>query len=1042
MSDIGGGTLKQFSFSKAFGINPSAASGTVLLAAGSSFSLGVGDYVVYSFGSVASFPGVVTEVAEAANFGQGREQTFQVVDNRIRLGWQAVFGAWNIEDDLNGMHSGRPASPSTGSDSSSHGTDGADFLPLSNPPTPVGAGNPEVSATPWQQRRRYRHLLPEHFESGLWTWTEAPLSTREILNSAFNHAWGDFGFTRNYHSALDDTLLTGLDYTSGVKLSNLVSEINSRAGLDLTISGSRSLIWLRKGDGLPPVPDASCSSYSSGSSLAAVDTAVRVVGGRVRMQRINVTLEPDWKPAWNAFIDELAWLREVADAFSKPTATKSDLLDLAAYARSVTVYQYAKQKADTAFLDTRPFGRVSRAQLPAWVYIRELVYRSYRIPPAFTLHGVPLSSLDLADSLLCNTDITGDGSTAKQCYAEAPIQFYPGVQATAIARGQPLDLINARDIRLFYRNSTKDLRNEWTTAPQFEVDAIGKSIRFAVPTFIDGDAAEGKSIYLRVNKGEGGGDDLSALLGSLESDYLDIVVPNPDFEIAPAEVRASFCFLLGNYFKDYGKGPRRGPLPANGLDLHVLDMASDTGFSSAALDTLASSEIRMPSVSGSFKEVLYDDGGKAADKAEKIGESALTLSAIQASGGFTRNGLAGTPLTACVDRVTVDIDFASGITEKVDYTKARSTSVALAERSLQRIQRSEELFNGQDALKREIREYKLLAKAERQPRSRARSHTSFTDVFEKPVGSETPSTVMVRDKNAAAPTRDGVKKWLAGDLVWLDAKGYPVASGGTFGGVVVSASKNVGTEESQFQSKELHLAYAGRVPVRVEPGIQVNGTVFADSGGHLGKTAGAVIIGRLAHGEATPAAPSGELLAMVDLGGGASSAEAGPCYLGEIITWSADGSDSGSDAEIKTGIRGGLVECGDRIWSVPHIEVALTPDRVQWVSIRTFIRPNTDDAESVSLQGISISEVPEIRFHESQSEPDYGLIKVPPIFSPIMTEGVWIYGIGLPLGKLTVAAGVVTFERTGCGHFVLTHCPGVLSYYRTSDLGASSSASI
>lgn len=860
MSDLGGGIIRSFSFSKAWGTNPSAATGEVLIDAvgGVNPSLAVGDYLTFAFGSLASFPGVVSEVGVASSFGQGLVQTFQVVDNRVRLGWQSVFGAWNIEDDTLSNHSARPPSPSTGPSSGDSGDDALGFGPIGDPPTPVGVDSLPVSATPWAQRRRYKHLLPQHFQSGLWTYTDTPLTTTEILNSAFNNAWGDYGFTRNYHAALNTSILTGLDYTSGIKLANLISEINSKCGLEITISGSRTLIWGRKGDGLPPLPDSASTPISNGSALTSVDSAVRVVGERTRIQKLNIGLEPDWNQAWNAWIDEAAWRREVAAAFEMPTATKAEQLVLSAFARHVTVYQYAKKKEDFSLLDTRPFGRVSRSALPAWVYIRELVYRSYRIPPDFVLHGVPLSSMDFADSLICNTDVTGEGLAAKQCYADSPIQFYPSVQATVIVRGQPLDLINARDIRLFYRNSTEDLRNEWTAASDFEVDAIGKSIRFAVPTFIDGDAAEGKSIFLRINKGEGGGEDLTSKVAA-GSDYLDVVVPNPGFEIYPAQVQASFCFLMGRFFRDYGVSPRRGFIPASGLDLHVLDMADDDGFSSAALAAIDNTALRLPDVSGSFKELLYEDGVGAIAKANAVASSALELSAVQDSGGFTRNGVVGTSLTPVVDRITVNINFNGGVTEEVQYTKARTTTAALAERTMQRIQRTEELFSGQESLKREIREYRLMAAAERRPAtSRDGARESISDALNKPVGGESPQVHTVKNNPAAAP--EGV--WRAGHFVWLDAAGVPTATGGTFGGVLVA--------KPHEDSTELSIAYAGRVPALVAANLPVNSVIAASPGESIGTSSGAVTIGRLAHGEATPDSDSGEVLAMVDLGGGSA----------------------------------------------------------------------------------------------------------------------------------------------------------------------------
>jgi hypothetical protein len=1014
MADVGGGIIQDYSFTYAWGVNPSAASGTALLdivgGSGQPFGLGVGDYVVYSFGSVASFSGIITEVSEVQNFGSGRQQTFSIADNRIRLQYQWVFAAFNIEDPTVTNSEGRPVSPAAGSDSSSAGSNAATFAPVGGPAAPVAAGPTPEPASPWGQRRRYRHLLPQHWQSGIWTYTDEPLTTRQILNYAFNHSWGDFGFSRNYHSALDSVVLTGLDYTTGIRLSNLVAEINSKCGLDVKIEGARTLVWGRKGVGLPPLRDATCAPYSSGLSLSANDTGVRVVGERTRIQRLNIELEPDWKQAWNAFIDEAAWRREVAAVFSLPTATKADQLNLSAYARKVTVLQYAKAKNDTAFVDHRPFGRVSRNQLPAWVYIRELVYRSYRIPLSFSLHGVPLSSLELADSLLLATDVSGEGAAARQVYASDPTQYYPSAQASAIVRGQPLDLVNARDIRLFYRNATGDLRNEWTSAPDFEVDAIGKSIRFAVPTFIDGDPSEGKSIYLKINKGEGGGADLTSLVGQ-GSDYLDIVVPNPDFVIQPAQVKASFCFLLGRMFQDYGSGPRRGVVSSNGLDLHVLDMAGDSG-SPAGTASISTGLLRLPGSGGNFRELLYHDGQGAMAKADTIADSAIQRQAVQASGGFTRHGVVGTPLTPVVDRITVAVNASSGITEQVEYTKARSSSGFFAENTLQRIQRTEEMFAGQDALKREIREYRMMAWLEKRgPVSRDESRRGLSDVFEKPVGGENPQVQRVKNHPAAAPSGG----WKAGDLVWLDQAGVPTSSDGVFGGVLVCAPGQ--------DAAELSLAYAGRVPVRVTPGLAVNSVLLASPGDRSASDSGSVTIGRLAHGEETPAAPSGELLAMVDLGGGGGGG-AGPefCPFGQIIPIPA------SDPPAM-GIRGGVVHCGDQNWNLDAYPVDLTVavDTLLWIEVSCAV--NTDDDGDLLLPGVETGTQPTSWSTGAGYPPNSAPTAAAPSATVILPIGRLI--VTLPAGSPAGTPGTATLLPAGCGNFTITHCAGTVGYVRS-----------
>ncbi len=1004
MSTIGGGVVRDYSFSKAWGVNPAAASGTALLdiigSPGGTFSIGVGDYVDFAFGGVASFLGIVSESSESVDFGTGRVQTFQVVDNRVRLGWQMVFAAYNIEDDVAGKILHRSINGSTVS--------------------PV-----EV----WKTRRRYKHLLPENWAKGKWTYTNEPMTASQVLDSAFGGAWGDYSFGRDYHTSLQSAVFLGLDWSTGIKLSNLVGEINGKAGLEVGITGEKTLKWVRKGVGLLPLPDASSAARSSGLALTSNDSRIRVVGERIRVQVVGLTLEPDWQSGWEAFIDEVAWRREVADAFDRPDVTKADQTALSAFAREVTVYEYAKKKSDVTLLDPRNFGRVSRNFLPAWVYIRELVYRSFRIPPGFTLHGIPLSSLDIADSLLAGVDIAGEGTSAKQIYAYQPVQFYPSTQAAVMIRGQPLDLIHDRDIRLFYRNSTKDLRNEWTAAADVEVDTVGKSIRTGTLWFIDGLASEGKSIYLRVNRGEGGEADITESVAA-DSDLLDIIVPNPDYEITPAQVKASFTFLLGRFHQDFGSGRRYGSIVSGGLDLHVLDLSGTNAFSPTGTASVGSGVLPFTGVAA--REILYEDGGTAVEKAAIIAESAINLDDIQASGGFTRHGLAGTALTPVVDRITVSITTSGGVTEQVEYTKARPSGAAFSERTLQRIQRSEELFSGQEALKREVREYKLIAAAERTSGKRGGKIQTIQDVFESPVGCKSFSSQKVTDKNSAAPTRaTGDPRWLAGDLCWLDAAGIPTKNGGTFGGVVIITPNATGNTDN----KELHLAYSGRVPVRVTPSLAVGSTLSADPGAHVAGASGSVVIGRLAHGEALPASTTGELFAMVDLGGGGSGSAAGPCYFGEIYTYD-DGSGSGS-GDTKTGIRGGNIRAGDKTWNLNdepfEIDLATPGEFPVWISIPLTV--NTNATHIATLSGVKTSTKP-VWGHGAGSSEDYPVTTCPDAF-PVggADTGVLI----VPIGQLTVAGGAATLAASGCGDITATHCPGTLDHYR-GHVGGSSSA--
>jgi hypothetical protein len=720
------------------------------------------------------------------------------------------------------------------------------------------------------------------------------MKTKEILDSAFNGADGSFSFGREYHSGLNSGVLTGLDYSTGIKLSNLVGEINSKTGLEVGLFNGSTLRWCRKGEGfVAPANTGNSTPRSTGMAITSTDTRIRVVGDRIRYQKLNIDLEPDWSQAWNPYIEEVAFLRALGGGSG---STEVGALLLSARARTITVAEFAAI-AGAGLMDSRRFGGVSRNQIPAWTYLHELVYRSYRIPESFTLEGLPLSSLDLTD-LIQATDVAGSSQVLS-----SPPRYYPRAQASAIARGQPLDLINSHDIREFYKTIGGDYSNTWNGAPDFEVDAMGKSIRFSVPTFIDGAGAS--SIYLCPNSGASG-------------DYAEIAVPNPNFLITPAQVKASFCFLLGRYYKDFGSGNRYGSIASGGLDQHLVD----------------------------GREVLYADGGSASTRAREIASCALELDPFQLSGGYTVHGAAGTELSACVDRVTVLITSDGGVTEQVEFTKARASGAAFSERTLQRIQRSEELFSGQEALKRESREYRLLAAAVSNPSvtRRSRNHARLSDVFNQTVGCSAVSTTIVA--NTGGP-------WTAGDVVWLDGSGCPTSEGGAvFGGVVVA---------SPGAAASMLLAYTGRVPVKVDTGIPVNGSIMGTVGESKGSAAGSVIIGRLAHGSPTPGT-SGTLLAMVDLGVGAGG--------GDAMGHPFQGYKSAGGVKIRTGFLYKGLGTKDEKYDIDSLEteLELVLGTVVWLELTINADGHTvDSAIITSSDGLGDDKGERLFFSETNA---------------------------------------------------------------------------
>jgi hypothetical protein len=210
---------------------------------------------------------------------------------------------------------------------------------------------------------------------------------------------------------------------------------------------------------------------------------------------------------------------------------------------------------------------------------------------------------------------------------------------------------------------------------------------------------------------------------------------------------------------------------------------------------------------------------------------------------------------------------------------------------------------------------------------------------------------------------------------------------------------------------------------------------LADPGAHVGSATGSVTIGRLAHGGALPASPTGQCFAMVDLGGGGGGTSAGPCHFGEIYTYSEDsGSDSGDS---KTGIRGGNIRAGDKTWNLNDepFEIDLTTPGEYPVWIRIPLTVNTNATNIATLSGVKTSTKPTWG-HGAGSSEDYPITTCPAAF-PVggAATGVLI----VPIGQVTVAGGVATLASAGCGDITATHCPGTLDHYRGHVAGGSSS---
>ena len=146
------------------------------------------------------------------------------------------------------------------------------------------------------------------------------------------------------------------------------------------------------------------------------------------------------------------------------------------------------------------------------------------------------------------------------------------------------------------------------------------------------------------------------------------------------------------------------------------------------------------------------------------------------------------------------------------------------------------------------------------------------------------------------------------------------------------------------------------------------------------------------------------------VGGGSAAAPGEP--FAEIVTW--------KEAEIKkTGIRGGAVYAGDKVWNVENkpLDLAATGSFRVWLEVG--VTANAEDG--VLLPGLQTSTAPEWKQESGDGNyPDQGIPEAP------SGSGTAIIAVGV----LSIANGTATLVPSSGGSISINHCPGNLSHTR------------
>lgn len=137
------------------------------------------------------------------------------------------------------------------------------------------------------------------------------------------------------------------------------------------------------------------------------------------------------------------------------------------------------------------------------------------------------------------------------------------------------------------------------------------------------------------------------------------------------------------------------------------------------------------------------------------------------------------------------------------------------------------------------------------------------------------------------------------------------------------------------------------------------------------------------------------------------------CAFGVILTLPDDAK----------AIAGGMVYCGDKNFLVPPYDIDLETDTEEKLYLELDCESNRDDDNEIFLPGIyTSSETTPSSFWQTTAG------SYPDNTSPVLATGIGT--IIIPLGTLTVADGIASFDPTGCGNVTVGQCGGTLSHTR------------
>lgn len=567
-----------------------------------------------------------------------------------------------------------------------------------------------------QRVKRYRHILPWNHFSRRCTWTSGPYTAAQILyycitgpgietpwTMAYTNASGNiFG---GFHASLGYPVYD-VDFEKGKSLAQVMVDMAEATGLLFTLMPDEAdlfrLVWSMKGVDGPDLADLTLEDplaltepfsddRETAQELSDNPTRVRVLGDRNLYQVHDIDLVPDWNTNWSQFytVDLLTdYIYRNTAAFNSivgDTEHQKGWQLAKSRATEITVWEFQEDYfgVGNTYLDNRKYRGKCRNDMPAALYINDLLFRCFRLPDNFyfyNTYGDPVytDSIDAVEKLLAavyHDPVAGTTSYSDPAVENADGNAYVIVQGYQVGK----DMFETVRPDRFNINEWLTSQNLWQKIDASVVnngDAQGPSIIFHEPVIVSSNLVE----YV---------------------DNLAVISAQATFTV-PA-VRATLTFAAENFswYQTLVTTPDSPPADAvTGTQIHdeVLNIQLNGEF------------IRL---NGAINEVLYGDGRTVRYKAIEFANSFLRRQQIHASGSFTKqfnDGDDAYRLHGKLDRITLDHSPA-GSNVKVYLTNERGREIYQPERDLDRMTRLRALLPGEAELRKSSRYALKLASA-------------------------------------------------------------------------------------------------------------------------------------------------------------------------------------------------------------------------------------------------------------------------------------------------------------------------------------------